>query len=43
MNEIMDKIKDGFESQQLEEVKQQTSDGKDSAYILIDEPDIKEV
>ena len=43
MNEIMDKIKDGFESQQQEEVKQQTNDGKDSAYILIDEPDIKEV
>lgn len=41
MNEIMDKIKEGFESQP-EEVKQQM-DGKDSAYILIDEPDIKEV
>ena len=41
MNEIMEKIKEGFESQP-EEVKQQL-DGKDSAYILIDEPDIKEV
>ena len=41
LNQIVEKIKEGFQQPPLEEVKMM--DGKDSSYVMIDELNIKEV